>query len=174
MLVVVGQLSIDIADKLIPNVLTMITQLVATGILFMVFKKYLYKPVLAYIDKRNEAEQNRLAEAQSALEKAQSIEKDRQEQFKQASTRISEMVETAKDEAERVYQAKLAEGELEIANRKKRAEADLALQINAARSELREEVIAVAMMASEKLLKEKYDQLSDQERIESFIGDIAP
>ena len=42
----------DIASKLFPNVTTIIIQLLSTGVLLLVFKKYLWVPVQNYFAKR--------------------------------------------------------------------------------------------------------------------------
>ena len=42
----------DIQIKLFPNVTTIIVQLLSTGVLFFVFKKYLWVPVQNYFAKR--------------------------------------------------------------------------------------------------------------------------
>ena len=39
----------DIASKLFPNVTTIIIQLLSTGVLLLVFKKYLWVPVQNYL-----------------------------------------------------------------------------------------------------------------------------
>ena len=44
----------DIASKLFPNVTTIIIQLLSTGVLLLVFKKYLWVPVQNYFAKRAE------------------------------------------------------------------------------------------------------------------------
>lgn len=173
MVYLVGAISTDIADKLFPNLLTMLTQLASTGILFLLFKKFLYVPVLNYIEKRNEAEQASLTLAQEKLDEAAVIEEKRQLQFKEASVKIAEMMEAGQQEALAIRQQIILDGEKEVAYLKDKANKELETQVRLAKDQLRKETIAVAMMASEKLLKEKYDELSDKERIENFIGEIA-
>ena len=44
----------DIAGKLFPNLTTLIVQLLSTGVLLLIFKKFLWKNVMEYFAKRNE------------------------------------------------------------------------------------------------------------------------
>ena len=39
----------DIAGKLFPNLTTLIVQLLSTGVLLLIFKKYLWKNVMEHI-----------------------------------------------------------------------------------------------------------------------------
>lgn len=70
-------MNVDILEKLIPNILTMITQLAATGVIFIMYKKYLHSPVMDYLDAREEAREKELQEAE-ASKKKQSIYKIKQ------------------------------------------------------------------------------------------------
>ena len=42
----------DIAGKLFPNLTTLIVQLLSTGVLLLIFKKFLWKNVMEYFAKR--------------------------------------------------------------------------------------------------------------------------
>ena len=54
----------DIAGKLFPNVTTIIVQLLSTGVLFLVFKKYLWVPVQNYFAKRADYIEGTVKEAE--------------------------------------------------------------------------------------------------------------
>lgn len=76
-------MNIDIAGKLIPDLLTMLAQLGATGVIYLVYKKYLHEPVMTYLDARaekmetdlNEAAQNKEASA-LALQEAKETQRE--------------------------------------------------------------------------------------------------
>lgn len=42
----------DISEQLFPNLITVIVQLCATGVIFLLYKKYLHKPVLKLMDRK--------------------------------------------------------------------------------------------------------------------------
>ena len=44
----------DIAGKLFPNLTTLIVQLLSTGVLLLIFKKFLWKNVMEYFAKRED------------------------------------------------------------------------------------------------------------------------
>ncbi len=43
---------VDIAEKLFPNLLTLLTQLAATGIIYLLYRKYVHEHVMTYLDKQ--------------------------------------------------------------------------------------------------------------------------
>ena len=45
-------MSIDVAGKLFPNLATIVIQLISTGVLLIIFKKFFWIPVQKYFQKR--------------------------------------------------------------------------------------------------------------------------
>lgn len=117
----------DIADKLFPNLLTLFAQLSATGIIYLLYRKYLHEPVMSYLDAQSEEldkaqhlaeeiEQEALAKEKElvdehqrsieALERSREamrrqVEKEREEILKQAELRSQLMIEQAEFEIEK-------------------------------------------------------------------------
>lgn len=69
---------VDILDKLMPNLQTLITQLIATGIIFLIYRKFLHQPVLNFLDKQKEG----LREAELHIEAVEEEAKKREEALK--------------------------------------------------------------------------------------------
>ena len=63
----------DIQIKLFPNVTTIIVQLLSTGVLFFVFKKYLWVPVQNYFAKRADYIEGTVNEAKEMNAKAKAL-----------------------------------------------------------------------------------------------------
>ncbi len=63
-------MNIDIAGKLFPNITTIIIQLLATGVMVAVFKKYLWSTVKEFMEKRAQIIEDHLNEAKQTNEKA--------------------------------------------------------------------------------------------------------
>lgn len=125
----------DIADKLFPNILTLLTQLGATGVIYLLYRKYLHEPVMNYLDSQAEEldEARNLAEniEEKALAKEKELElehqrnieslersetalkkesqRERDEILKQAKERSQRMMEQSKLEIEKEKQAMLVE-----------------------------------------------------------------
>jgi F-type H+-transporting ATPase subunit b len=52
----------DISEQLFPNLITILVQLCATGVIFIMYKKYLHQIVLDFIDKKADAFQKEYIE----------------------------------------------------------------------------------------------------------------
>ncbi len=128
-------LDFDIANKLLPNLLTLLTQLSATGVIYLLYRKYLHEPVMAYLDtqaeeldkaqgladnvekkalaKENELELEHqrnidtLARSEKALKKES--QKEREEILKQAEEQRKLMMEQSEFEIEKKKRTMLIE-----------------------------------------------------------------
>lgn len=94
---------IDIAEQLFPNLLTLLTQLAATGIIYLLYRKYVHTHVISYLDKQT-AELNRAQNYAKEVEieaekKAQTLEEDHQKKISQL--RQTEQLLRKEAEAER-------------------------------------------------------------------------
>lgn len=108
----------DIAGQLLPNLLTISVQLCATGVIFLVYKKYLHKPVLEIMDRKADDFQKaykdveKMKEEQIELTKKFEEEKEelirnlqiqRQAMVDETSKLRETMIKEASDKADSFY-----------------------------------------------------------------------
>ena len=74
---------LDIADKLFPNILTLLTQLGATGVIYLLYRKYLHEPVMSYLD----AQAEELDKAQGLAEDVEREAKEKEQELELAYQR---------------------------------------------------------------------------------------
>ena len=89
----------DIQIKLFPNVTTIIVQLLSTGVLFFVFKKYLWVPVQNYFAKRADYIEGTVNEAKEMNAKAKALMEESDKQARQAAMEYRDIVAQAKEDA---------------------------------------------------------------------------
>ena len=145
--------------------LTMVAQAIAFFILFWVSKKFLWPPLMGAIEARQKAIADGLTAAEegkrSLVEAAQRSDvvlkeaKDRtQTMFSDGERRANEIVEqaklTAKTEADRILAA---------------AQEQIKLEINKAKSGLREQVAQLAVAGAEKILKREINAAAHAEML---------
>ena len=74
----------DISEQLFPNLITILVQLCATGVIFIMYKKYLHQIVLDFIDKKADAFQKEYIELESIkleqVEERNRLEAEKEEQ----------------------------------------------------------------------------------------------
>lgn len=167
------ELNLDLVSSLLPNLITMLTQLVSTGILFFFMKKLAWEPVRKILNSRSEFEQNKLLEAEKKNAESKEYRIQAEEELQKAGVKAKELIETGSregqrikqklaDEAKREYDEAIAEARREITYEKKRA-----------REEMKKEMIDIAIMSAEKLLNEKLDENKDRQLVESFVKELS-
>ena len=162
-------LGIDIQGNLFPNPTTMVTQLMATFLIFLMFKKFLWKSVHEMLDKRAQAMQGELESARETREEAEVYLGDAKQQVAEARETGKQIVADARVEADKLRESTLADADARAKRRIEQAEAEIAQKENQMREELQDEVADLALLAAESLLKEKVDEKTDRAYVENFL-----
>lgn len=120
---------VDIAEKLFPNLLTLFTQLAATGIIYLLYRKYVHQHVIRFIDDQaaeiGRAQNYAKVVEDEAAKNANRLEAEHQEkveQLRKAQQAMKIMADKERqailEQAEAERNALLAEARNEIAKEK--------------------------------------------------------
>ena len=164
---------VDILNLLVPNVWTALTQLCATAVLFFALYKLAYKPVKNILDTRSEYEQNRLAEADALKEEYEEKNKQMEAELAKADDKAKEVLEIARQEGNRTKEVLEQEGKEKSEQLLAEAKAKIELQRSRMLVDMHEEIVNVAMTATEKMLGDKLDEKTDRETVDEFIKEVA-
>ena len=150
---------VDIAEKLFPNLLTLLTQLAATGIIYLLYKKYVHEHVMAYLDKQAaelSAAQNYAKEVEEeAAKKSNALDADYAKRTEQLRRSEELMRKEAQQEREEII--KRAEEEKEVILRSARIEIDKDRE--ALLREVERHVLDLAVNVTERTLESySYDE----------------
>ena len=150
---------VDIAEKLFPNLLTLLTQLAATGIIYLLYKKYVHEHVMAYLDKQAaelSAAQNYAKEVEEeAAKKSNALDADYEKRTEQLRRSEELMRKEAQQEREEIL--KRAEEEKEVILRSARIEIDKDRE--ALLREVERHVLDLAVNVTERTLESySYDE----------------
>lgn len=141
-------------------------------IIFLLFKKFLFKPVRRILDKRKgtideqytaaeEAKQSALADKEAYETKLKSVKDEADEMIKSAAAtadrRSAKIIDDAKEKADGIIRQAHSEVELE---KKKAAD------------EIRNEIADVSALLTEKVLEREINEADHREFIDSFIKGI--
>lgn len=165
-------LDIDILGSLVPNPITMLVQLLATGILLLAFKKYLWKPVSAYLEKRADVAQNAITEAKQAKIDAESMKEEAHQQLQEASNTAQQIINRSEHEAKKIGEELLQKAQMHAKQKLDQAEQQIALQRKEMTLGIHKEIVDVAMLASERLMRSKIDETFDRAAIEAFVKEV--
>ena len=110
-------MSIDVAGKLFPNLATIVIQLISTGVLLIIFKKFFWIPVQKYFQKRADFIESQIEDARTSQEKAKQLMLESEEQARQSAKEYHDIIEKAKDDALRVRDDLLTKAKEEAARK---------------------------------------------------------
>lgn len=160
----------DFINKIFPNGLwDLIIQLLAFLVMMGVVIFLGYKPVKKMVAKRREHIANELASAEEANRVAQQAAASADAIVEEGRATALRIVEEAKKEGETARFAIIAEAEKDAAERKKAADADIALAKEKSLQEVKGEIIGVALAASEAVLRREVSEKDNDALIVEFV-----
>lgn len=141
-------------------------------ILFLLMKKFLYKPVHKMLDERQKAVDSQYEEADEAKRIAEE-DRDRWEQKMQsAEETANEILQNATDNASRRGDAIIAEAKDKADGIVRSAETEAELQRLKAEDDIKNDIVTLSASLTEKLLSREINTDDHKAFIDSFIEDI--
>ncbi len=148
----------------------LLAQIVNFLILFFVLKKFLYKPILGFLDKRRALIEKSLKDAERLEGEMARVKEMRGEIIKKANQRAEEIFKEARDLADakkaEILRAASSEAERLIAETKKTLGKEKERLIDEAREDLAE----LVLLAVEKVVRERLDNEKDKALIRETIS----
>lgn len=135
----------------------LLAQAVNFAIVLLALRYFLYKPVMKTLEKRQTLVAQSVKDAESVSEKLAGADDEVAKRVAEADTQADEIVTQARDMAGKEKQRLLKEAEARAASVTKDAEArakDIGMR---AERESEKEIARVALLAAEKILKERHD-----------------
>ena len=140
--------------------------------LFFALYKLAYKPVKKILDARSEYEQNRLAEADALKKENEEMKKQMEAELAKADDKAREVIEEARQEGNRIKEVLEQEGKEKSEQMMAEAREDIEQQRSKMLSEMHEEIVNVAMTATERLLNDKLNKKTDRKAVDEFIKEV--
>lgn len=165
-------LDFNIDGALFPNIYTLLAQWGATLILFLVFKKYLYKPVVELLDRRQMRMQEDLEDAQKERELAQAQHQKAQETYQQAVETGQQMVDESRRQAETLKSEIVSEAKAQANHNIEMAQSQIEEEHKSMLQDVQNEIVEVAMLATYKLLEKEMDEERQREAITQMVTQL--
>lgn len=168
-------ITLDVLEKLIPNFLTVVTQLFATAVLFFVMKKLAWKPVKQILTKRADFEQQQLDDAVKMKEETARLQQQSKADSEQAALQAHAYIEEGKIEGQKVKDELISEGRSQAKLAMDKAMQDIDAQKQQMRADMYNDIVDVAMEASAKVLKQKTTDegaVGQKQAVEDFVKEV--
>lgn len=146
-------MDIDIANLLFPNIVTVIVQLLATGVIYLLYKKYLHEPVQKYLTTRADLIASELSEAEAMRDSAVHKNAKAVKEYQEAMDKIKDVEKQMIKDAQAQKKTIIASAQVEIDRREAQLEQDFQEERAALYREAQQYVLEVAVDLNRKVLE---------------------
>ncbi len=154
------------------NLWEMLFALLNLLILYLLVKKFLYKPVKKMLAERQQTIDNEYKEAEEAKEKALSDKQTYEEKLSEAQSQADSLIQSAVQTAQVREQQILAEAKQKADDIHRQAEADARLELKKAEQTVKEEIVTVGTLLATKVLNRELNDEDHKKLIDSLIDEI--
>jgi F-type H+-transporting ATPase subunit b len=142
------------------------------GILFVVLRAWVFKPLLARLEERRLTIARGLEDARVAADARANAEKEAGRIITEAQTRSAEIVREATERASKVEQEIRSQAETELARTRETAMTELEGERNRMLSEVRGQIVSLAIAAAQKLISANLDERRQRALVNEFFSGV--
>lgn len=161
----------QIADFLSIEIWPILAQLLATLVLLWVMSQWFYQPVKAILSKRANYVKQHIDDALIREENAKTLEQQLKLATEQSKAQAQQLILNAQDQMDKARAQMIQETQAQIALLKEKAAQEIALAKDKALQEIEQEIVSVALEASEKILNREVKASDHQALIDAFLKD---
>lgn len=122
-------------------------------ILYGIFKKFLYQPVMNIINQREELIKKQFEDAQKDKEAAANLKAEYEEKLVAADEKADEIIASARNRAADEYEKAIENTRIETEQMRQKAKADIASDQEKATAAAQKEIAQLALLAARKIIK---------------------
>lgn len=151
---------------------TMIFQLINLLILMVAFKKFLFKPVMAILEKRRAEIEGRYEEAEKAETAAKTMKADYEEKMAGAREEADRVIRTATESANAMSQSIVSDAREQAGQIKRRAESEIEMERRKAFDEVKGELSGIALDIAQQVIEREVKEKDHEAFINEFIENV--
>lgn len=159
-------------DALGINLGFFIAQLVNFGLIFLLLAKLVWPRVLKMLDERSERIAKGLEDARAAEEARANAERERDKLLAQARAEAQKVLEEARQRGEEQVKQMLREAQAEAEKAREQARSQAEEERNRILAEARDDIVALALAAAERLVKDSLDEKQQRAILKRFFAGV--
>lgn len=167
-----SSLAEDIANKLIPNLGSFLTQFFAFLVFILIVFLFGYKPIRKMVKKRQDYVSNQIKEAAEKNKAAELVLNQSQEKILASQREANDIIEQAKVIASNEKEKILNEASKDVIKMKKQAEQEIAQMEVDEKEHIHDEMVSIALSASSELLKRNITSDDNEKLVDNFIKEM--
>ncbi len=150
----------------------LLIQIVSFGIVFVTLRAWVYKPLMGMLEKRRQTVAQGLEDARIAGEARANAEKESGKILAEAQAKAAEVVRDATQRAEAAALEVRNGVDAELAKNREAAKVEIEQERDRVLSEVRGQVAALAMAATQKLIGATLDEQRQRTLLEEFFSGV--
>lgn len=159
-------------EKLGFNLGSILIQIASFGILFVVLRAWVYKPLMGMLEKRRNTIAQGLEDARVAAEARANAERESNQIIAEAQAKAAEVVRDATTRAEAAAREVKAEADADAAKARDNALAEVHQERDRVLSEVRGQIAALSIAATQKLIGESLDEKRQHALLNEFFSGV--
>ena len=157
-------------EKLPVAVLTLIAQLVATTVLFLIVRFKFWNVVTNFVDKRKNAVQEELDKAEAAKALVEQANIESVELVQNARENANNIIQQAKKFSENEAERIINEAHEQISTEKEKALREIDQKETELRRNIQQEIVDVAYLLADKMVNKQMDEKQNQIIVDEFLN----
>lgn len=159
-------------ETVLGQVTQIVLQLIATIILFLVIKHFLWNKLTALIEARHELVNRNLNDAKKANLEAQQRKSEIEKEYQDAKEEIRKLISDSIKEGTRQKEIIIEEAKNEANRRLKQADEQIKDEIEGSKSEIKNAIVDIAFDLASKVCKREIDKEKHDEVINNLIEEV--
>ena len=151
---------------------TMIFQLINLLILIVAFKKYLFKPVMAVLEKRRAEIEGHYEEAEKAESAAKTMKASYEQKMSGAREEADRVIRTATESANAMSESIVSDAREQASQLKRRAETEIEMERRRAFDEVKGELSGIALDIAQQVIEREVSEKDHEAFINEFIENV--
>ncbi len=141
-------------------------------ILLVLLKKYVWGPVIAAVDRREESLKEMFDSAEKARSEARELLQKHEQQLADARDEVNGIIDDGKSRAKKTADEIVEKARRESLDMSEKAKAEIVREREKATAEIRDSVVRISLKAAEQLISKKFEDAEHREFIEKAIAQI--
>ena len=150
----------------------LLVQIINFAVIFVVMKTWVYDPLTKMLEKRRRMVAQGLEDARVASEARSHAEREAQRVINEAQVKANDILREADERAEVIKHDIIATAEFDAFRKRDEALAEVEQERNRMESDMRSEVITLAMAAANKLIQAALTEEHQRELLKEFFSGI--
>ncbi len=146
-------------------------QLLATLVLIIVVRVFLWKPITNFIEKKQEALNKELYDAKNEKERLQQVKQETLKEYETVKIEAQDIKKALQEEAQQEKEQIIAEARLEAKRRLDQVELDIQQEIRESNEKIRNMIKDIAFDAAEKILQHEIDGDTYEAMLDEIIDE---